>query len=101
MKVNRSALKKPLAMLEFLFIALWAANLAHTDAYFVTYALCALVAVVCLCDNFQHGWKLPRIPRVFAVLTAALFGLAVALANYPLFEILRNPNEVSYSTNVL
>jgi hypothetical protein len=91
--------KKPMAMLEFFLIALWTANLAHTEGYFVTYALCGLVATVCLTDNYRHNWRLPTVARIFAVLTAAAFGAAVALANYPLFTLVRNPEEVSYSTN--
>ena len=101
MKRNRTALKTPLAILEFVLIALWTANLAHTDAYFSVYALCGLAAVVCLTDNFRHGWKLPVLARIFAVLTAGVFALAVALANYPLFAIVRDPAEVSYGTNLI
>lgn len=101
MKWNCSAARKPLAMIEFVMITVWAANLAHTDAYFVTYALCAMVAGVCLSDNYRHGWKLTGAARVFGVLTAVLFAGAVTLANYPLFEIVRNPQEVSSGTNLI
>ena len=58
-----------------------------------------MIATVCLTDNYRKGWKLPLLARVFAVLTAGVFALAVALANYPLFTLVRNPEEVSYSTN--
>lgn len=101
MKLNGSMIKKPLAILEFILIALWVANLAHTDAYFSVYALCGLGATVCLADNYRHGRKLPVLARVFAVMTAGVFALAVALANYPLFTLVRNPEEVSYSTNLI
>ena len=95
MKLTFSPVKKPFAAVQFIMIAVWAANLAHTQSYFVSYALCALVAVVCLCDNYRRNWKLPLGARILAVLTAGLFGLAVPLANYDLFEIIRNPAEVS------
>lgn len=101
MKLHLPAVKKPFAAIQFVMIAVWAANLAHTQAYFVTYALCALVAGICLSDNYRHGWKLPTLPRVFAVLTAAVFSLMVTLSNYDLFEIIRNPEEVSYGTNLI
>ena len=101
MKLTFSPVKKPFAAVQFIMIAVWAANLAHTQSYFVSYALCALVAVVCLCDNYRRNWKLPLGARILAVLTAGLFGLAVPLANYDLFEIIRNPAEVSYGTNVI
>ena len=101
MKLNAPAIKKTLAMLEFALIGLWVANLAHTDAYFVTYALCGLGATVCLADNYRHNWKLPLWPRIFAVLTAGAFTLMVALANYPLLTLQRDPALVSYGTNLI
>lgn len=101
MKLQLPAVKKPFAAIQFIMITVWAANLVQTQAYFVTYALCALVAGICLSDNYRHGWKLPTLPRVFAVLTAAVFSLMVTLSNYDLFEIIRNPEEVSYGTNLI
>lgn len=101
MRLSFSPMKKPLAAVQFLLIALWVSNLAHTDGYFLTYVLCGLGAVACLADNYRHNWRMPGLPRVFAVLTAGVFALAVALANYPLFEVLRDPAEVSHSTNVI
>lgn len=101
MKLNHSVTKKPLAIMEFLMIAVWASNLAHTDAYYIVYALCALTAVLCLADNYRHSWRLTTGVRIMAVLTSVLFSAAVALANYPLFEIIRNPDEVSHGTNVI
>ena len=67
MKLHLPAVKKPFAAIQFVMIAVWAANLARTQAYFVTYALCALVAGICLSDNYRRGWKLPTLPRIFAV----------------------------------
>ena len=99
MKLNRSAIKKPMAIGEFIMIAVWAANLAKTDAYYITYALSALVAALCLTDNYRHGWKLTAGVRSMVVLMSVLFSAAVTLANYPLFEILRDPKEVSAGTN--
>ena len=101
MKLYVPAVRKSFAAFQFVMIAVWAANLARTQAYFVTYALCALVAAVCLSDNYRHGWKLPTVPRIFGVLTAAVFTLMVTLANYDLFEIVRNPEEVSAGTNLI
>lgn len=101
MKVNRIAVKKSWALAEFLLIGLWVANLAHTEAYFISYALSGLVATVCLTDNYRHGWKLPLAAKIFCVLTAGLFALAMPLANYPLFEIVRNPAEVSAGSNMI
>ena len=96
-----SSLKKPLYLAQFALIAIWIANLADTRAFFLTYALCAAAAVACLLDNYNHGWKLPKFgPALFGILSV-LFGAAVALSNYEIFEIVRDPAAVSAGINKL
>ena len=99
MKLTAASCKKSFAAAEFLMILVWVANLAHTQAYFITYALCGMAAVLCLADNHRHNRKLPAGARLLGGLLAALFALAVVLANYDLFEILRDPKVVSSGTN--
>lgn len=101
MKLNLAVRKKPLAVLEFIMIAVWVSNLASTDGYFSVYTLCGMGAALCLADNYRHNWKMSTGAWIAAALMAALFAVAVSLANYPVFEIIRNPDEVSYGTNVI
>ena len=101
MKWKVASMKKPLYLLQFALIAIWITNLAGTDAFFITYALCAVAAVACLLDNYNHGWKIGRLGIVLSVVLSLLFGAAVVMANYGLFEIVRDPGTVSASTNKL
>lgn len=85
--------------IQMVFMVLWLSNLAGTESYYIVYALCGLTAFGALIDNTLHGWRLEKWVHVFALTLAALFGGAVTLANYDLFSIVRNPEEVSAGTN--
>ena len=101
MKLKLSPIKKAIYLAQFALIAIWIANLADTRAFFLTYALCAAAAVACLLDNYNHGWKLPKFgPALFGILSV-IFGVAVALSNYDVFEIVRDPHMVSAGINKL
>lgn len=101
MKLKLLPIKKPLYLAQFALIAVWIANLAHTDAFFITYAFCAAAAVACLLDNYNHGWKLPKYATLLFGICAVLFGAAVTLANYGLFSIVRDAKTVSAGVNKL
>ena len=101
MKLKLPPLKKPLYIAQFALIAIWIANLAHTDAFFITYAFCAAAAVACLLDNYNHGYDTGKWSRILFTALSVLFGAAVALANYALFSIVRDPETVSAGVNKL
>ena len=94
-------MKKPLYLVQLALIAIWITNLIGTQGFFLTYALCAAAAVACLLDNYNHGWKLTKWGTVLYGALAMLFGGAVALSNYAVFGIVRDPEAVSYSINKL
>lgn len=101
MKWKLPPMKKPLCLAQFALIALWIANLAHTDAFFLTYALCAAAAVACLLDNYNHGYDTGKWGTVLFSALSVLFGAAVTLSNYGLFGIVRDPETVSAGVNKL
>ena len=85
-------------LLQMLLIVSWMTNLALTDAYVSVYALCTVVAVACTYDNYRNHYQVKQGKRAVVALSA-VFSLAVALANYPLFQEVRDPGAVSGSTN--
>ena len=85
-------------LLQMLLIVSWMTNLALTDAYVSVYALCTVVAVACTYDNYRNNYRVKQGKRAVVALSA-VFSLAVALANYPLFQVVREPGTVSGSTN--
>ena len=101
MKLNSISTKRFLAVIQFALIAIWIANLADTEAYFITYALCAASAVACLLDNYNHNREIGVFGKVIGAMLAVLFGLIIVMANYGLFQIIRDPNMVSAGTNKL
>ena len=60
--------------------------LSVTDTYYSVYVLCALVGLLCLCDNFRYGRREPEQGRGLLLFFSGLFSLAVQLSNYALFE---------------
>ena len=74
------------AALEVFFLFSWSCNLTGTDSFFTVYLLCAVIGVLCLCDNVKTCPVQPRWVRWLTILFSALFSIATVLANYPLFE---------------
>lgn len=101
MKLNLPSLKKPLYLLQFIMIAVWVSNLAGTDAYFSVYALCGVISAVCLFDNYSHDLRMEKGIRIWGIFLSVLFSVAVVMANYALFAIVRNPKEISSGTNMI
>lgn len=71
---------------QALFIYTWLSNLTGTDSFLTVYLLCALTGVLCLWDNAREAVSVPAWVRVLTYILSGLFGAAVVLANYPLFE---------------
>lgn len=86
MKVIAGSYRKPLAFLQAIFVYMWLADLAGTDSWFSIYLLCALGGLACLCDNYRRQPEVSRGQAAWLGVFAAVFSLAVCLANYPLFE---------------
>lgn len=80
------AWRKPLVFLQAIFIYCWLANLAETDARYGVYLFCALIGVLCLCDNYFTDIQVSRRSTVCICIFAGIFSFATLLANYPLFE---------------
>ena len=99
MKLCLERFRKPFFVLQLFFILLWASNLSGTDSLYSVYALCTIVAVICLCDNYRNHWQLYRIPMVLGLTISSLLSFASTLANYPIFQYVRK--DVSGGTNTI
>lgn len=99
MKLCVNNIRKWAVFAQFAMCVMWASHLIYTDSYFSIYALCSAFAVYCLCDNYHCGRKMQRIPMVLNLTLSSLLSLAAALANYPIFQRLRNMKEISAGTN--
>lgn len=71
--------------IQGLFIYAWLTNLIGTDSYYSVYVLCAAAGLACLLENRREG-IIPAEHRLGLLLAAAVFSLAVILANWPVFE---------------
>lgn len=84
---------------QVILIVLWSSNLIYTTSYFSVYALCSAVGLFCLYDNF-HAKRCLKTKDFWSVsAVAAVLALAVVLANYSIFQRVRNLNEISIDTN--
>lgn len=99
MMMDKHNRKKFMVLVSFAMIVSWASHLVYTNSYFSIYALCCALAVLCLYDNVTHGHSLGRLPNVLNLTISSLLSFAVTLANYPIFQRLRNMNEISAGTN--
>lgn len=82
-------------------IFLWLSNLVDTNSYFSVYCLCAMGALFCFYDSGKKGDSLHGKNLGTAVTLSILFGFLVTAANYPIFQQIRNPAEVSAGSNRL
>lgn len=100
MKILLNNPSRPTAVLQAVLIYIWLtvlAPLSVTDTYYSVYLLCATLGILCLYDNYKscRGCELRQ--RRILWLFSGLFSLAVAAANYELFEpftVLQNLFEV-------
>lgn len=92
-------LKKPLLFGHLFFILCWVSRLAGTDSFYSVYGLCCILSVICLVDNYRSERKMKGISLVLGLTLSCLLSLASTLANYPLFQYIRN--DVSPSTNLI
>ena len=101
MKLNVKQKSNILVLIQAVFIIAWLSNLAHTDAYFSVYALCALGSVFCICDNYyvRPVNKLNHIGLLCFL--SATFSIITLAANYSLFSQSRDLEIIAHSTNQL
>ena len=95
MRLNALNIKKASVFIQFSMIFTWVSHLIYTDSYFSVYALCAALAVLGLWDNYQNNHTMSKLPLVLNLTLASLLSLATSLANYPIFQRLRNMEEIS------
>ena len=101
MKLSDETKKRWAAGLPLMLMVIWLSQLVDTNSYFSVYALCGICAALCLLDNRNRGHRLTKLPLVLGLLIAALLSFAVTLANYEIFQRVRNINEVSPGTNAI
>ncbi len=97
--MNREEIRKYLAIFQFIMMMTWVSQLIYTDSYFSVYALCCGLAVISLYDNHLHSRRFTKLPLALGIILASLLSLAVTLANYQIFQRVRNVEEVSMGTN--
>lgn len=91
--------KKVFAGIGLFLMLCWASYLSGTDSLYSSYALCCILAVISLCDNYAADRKMRGIPLALNLTLSSLLSLASTLANYPVFQYVRN--DVSASTNTI
>lgn len=88
-----------LPWLQTILSVVWLNNLAHTDAYFLIYAILTILSfylnIVCVSksDNGKH--------KSISVIFSVVFSICVVLANYPIFIKVRDPELIGRSTNLM
>ena len=89
MKKMLPDLSKSTLVLRTFFIYIWLtvlAELSVTDTYYSVYLLCAIAGILCLYDNHRLARSCSGRKGAVLRIFAALFSVAVVLANYALFE---------------
>lgn len=89
MKLLQYDFKKITLIVQSFFIYAWLTVLdvlSVTDTYYSVYLLCAAAGFVCLFDNYKSDRDGNARDLVVISIFAALFSLAVVLANYTIFE---------------
>ena len=99
MRINPVHIKKTSVFIQFVMIITWISHLIYTDSYFSVYALCAGLSVLSLWDNYQSMRIMNKISVALNLTLSSLLSLATSLANYPIFQRLRNMEEISMHTN--
>lgn len=99
MKLSGFDLRKSLLFGHLFFILCWVSRLAGTDSFYSVYGLCCILSVICLVDNYRSERKMKGTSLVLGLTLSCLLSLASTLANYPLFQYIRN--DVSPSTNLI
>ncbi len=90
--------EKVFPILKIVLAMIWLANLAHTEAYFSIYILIAFFSFYVSVKKPETGTP-GRGGKQLVWILSGLFSLAVLLANYPLFTLVRDPARIGSSTN--
>lgn len=88
-----------MAVMQLILIAAWSSYLSGTDSLYSAYALCCILSVICLFDNYINERRMSGIPLTINLTISSLLSLASALANYPVFQYVRK--DVSGGTNAI
>ena len=99
MRIKDLNLKKPITMVYFFLIIVWASYLSGTDSLYSAYALCSVASVICLYDNCIHERRMGGLSLAANLTISSLLSFASVLANYPVFQYVRK--DVSGGTNVI
>lgn len=99
--LHRSKICRISVFIQSVFIMAWMSNLADTDSLYSVYALCSILCIFCLADNYSHRRLLPEKYVLPCVLFAAGFSVLTILANYSLFIKIWYGNSLFYITNIV
>ena len=87
--------------MHILFTVLWLTNLRDTDSYFSVYCLVAAGSLYAMVSDGDTAEKLSPGIQIGGLIFAAILALAPVLANYSMLERLRQPSQLSDSTNYM
>lgn len=94
--------KKWCLLLQALFVYIWMTVLNDSDSRVGIYVLCTIAAVLILHDRFRydqsHALSCGK-STVSVWIFSALFSIAVALANYPIFLEVRDASRIDSGSN--
>ncbi len=99
MCIEKTTKQRLRMLLEAGGIFLWLTNLSGTDAYFSVYVICAMAGLACMGDNYRSWTTRQSHSSGSMWLLAGLLSGASLLANYPLFQMVRDVNSVSLETS--
>ena len=99
MNIIKTSFFKIITILQFALIVTWTSHLVYTDSYFSVYAFCCAISMLCLYDNTINKRGLNAKNTALNLTISSLVSFAVTLANYPIFQRLRNVHVISAETN--
>ena len=99
MSYIKSVMSKVMPVFRILFMIIWVNNLAHTDAYFSVYLLIAFFSFYQMLSGKSRSFDSKH--KIVIFLLSGLFSIAVILANYPIFTLIRDSERIGRSTNLM
>ena len=99
LRLEPSLRSKISCIVQMSFVICWISILADTDSIHVVYSLCGIASILAMYDRFRTGAMDNRHFSIPCGLMAAVFSFMVCLANYAIFQQVRDPILVSATTN--
>lgn len=90
---------KIVCFLQMVFVMCWMSILADTDSIHVVYSFCGIASILAMYDLHRSGATESRRFSIPCGLMAVVFSFVVCLANYAVFQQVRDPVMVSAATN--